>query len=47
MNSATSVRSYAPSEKSDRLAQLMQEAHLAKKDRDDAQYRLQQVSTHS
>ena len=36
-------RGYAKSEKGDRLAQLMQDAHIAKKERDDAIYRLDQV----
>lgn len=38
-----SARSHAPTDKGDKYAQLMQDAHVAKKERDDAMYRLEQA----
>jgi hypothetical protein len=41
--SFTSIGSRPVTEKGDKMAALMQEAHMAKKERDDALYRLEQV----
>ena len=43
VSSSGGGRAYAQSDKGDRLAQVMQEAHIARKERDDAVYRLEQV----
>jgi len=42
--SSNTSKSFVQTDKGEKLAQLMQEAHVAKREKEDALYRLEQVS---